>query len=456
VNLTLRPCQPPMIDHMTINKRCAVYAGVGLGKTSAVMKTLDDTSVVEDVYPALVCSTLRVARDTWIDEANKWEDFKHLRVAAAIGDPATRKKAINKHCEYYCINYENIPWLVDYMGKSWNFRTIIADESTKLRGFRLTQGTQRSHALADKAFEADRFIELSGTPTPKGLQDLWAQIYFLDHGKRLGKSFNAFQQRWFRLKFDGYGIEPLPGAQEEIMSRIKDICLSVDPADYFDLKKPIVNNVIVHLPPAALKLYKQMEKDMFLEIENNQVEAFNAASKTNKCLQLANGAIYVDDKRNYKEVHNAKIEALEDIVEETGDMPLIVAYNFVSDKERLLKHFKGSIDLSIDKNLKLFKTGKKKLGIAHPASLGHGIDGLQNVTNILVFFGHNWDLELHDQIIGRIGPVRQMQSGHNRPVFLHYIIADNTADEMVIERHSTKRDVQDILLDFMKRRKSQQ
>lgn len=194
---------------------------------------------------------------------------------------------------------------------------------------------------------------------------------------------------------------------------------------------------------------------MFAEIEGHEVEAFNAAARTNKCLQLANGAAYVGEApaTEWVEVHDAKIDALDSIIEEAAGMPVIVAYNFKSDLARLKKHFPKGVDLSTVAGMKQFKAGEAPLGFAHPASLGHGVDGLQNVTNILAFFGVNWDLELHDQIIERIGPVRQMQAGFNRPVFLHYILARKTVDFLVRERLIGKRGVQDILLEAMKYRR---
>lgn len=448
-----RPCQLPMIDHIIKNKRCAVYAGVGLGKTSAVFKALDDLSLVEKNYPVLVVATLRVAKDVWVDEAREWEQFSHLKVVSITGTPDERLAAMRQRADYYCVNFENVPWLIEKLGNKWPFKTIVVDECSKLRGFRLRQGTQRSRALFARSFgNVGRFIELTGTPASNGLAGLWGQLYFLDQGKRLGKSFSAFTQRWFQTGFDGFSIKPLPNAQNEIMSRIQDVCLSVDPKDYFKLEDPIPNKVYVDLPPAAMKKYKEMEKHLYTEIAGKQIEALNAAAKTNNCLQLANGAVYTDDKGSWEEVHKAKIEALEDIIEESNGATVMISYNFVSDKERLLKHFPDAVDLSIDKNLKAFKAGKHQIGIAHPASLGHGVDGLQKVTNILIFFGHSWDLELFDQIVGRIGPVRQMQSGMNRPVFLHFIIARGTLDEAVMIRRDSKRDIQDILLDFLKLR----
>lgn len=450
-----RPYQRLMVDHVIKTPRCALWADMGMGKTAATLVALDRLSLVEDVYPVLAIATLRVARDTWVDEAAKWDELKHLRVSAVIGDEASRGAALRADADIYCINYDNLQWLGDTLGDRWPFKTVIADESTKLKGFRLRQGTKRARVLAQRAHsKTNRFIELTGTPSPNGLKDLWGQAWFLDAGQRLGRTYDAFRQRWFQKSFDGYGMEPLPFAQEQIQDKLRDVCLALNPADWFPVEKPVVETIYVDLPPKARALYSDMERKMFAEIEGHEVEAFNAAAKTNKCLQLANGAAYVGEgSAEWVEVHNAKIEALESIIDEAGGMPVLVAYNFKSDRARLLKHFKGSVDLATREGLAAFKAGKALVGIGHPASIGHGIDGLQYVTNKIAFFGSDWNLETHDQIIGRIGPVRQMQAGFKRPVFVYYITARNTVDELVMARRTTKREVQDLLLEAVKARR---
>lgn len=450
-----RPYQRLMVDHVIKTPRCALWADMGMGKTAATLVALDRLSLVEDVYPVLAIATLRVARDTWVDEAAKWDELKHLRVSAVIGDEASRGAALRADADIYCINYDNLQWLGDTLGDRWPFKTVIADESTKLKGFRLRQGTKRARVLAQRAHsKTNRFIELTGTPSPNGLKDLWGQAWFLDAGQRLGRTYDAFRQRWFQKSFDGYGMEPLPFAQEQIQDKLRDVCLALNPADWFPVEKPVVETIHVDLPPKARALYSDMERKMFAEIEGHEVEAFNAAAKTNKCLQLANGAAYVGEgSAEWVEVHNAKIEALESIIDEAGGMPVLVAYNFKSDRARLLKHFKGSVDLATREGLAAFKAGKALVGIGHPASIGHGIDGLQYVTNKIAFFGSDWNLETHDQIIGRIGPVRQMQAGFKRPVFVYYITARNTVDELVMARRTTKREVQDLLLEAVKARR---
>jgi SNF2 family DNA or RNA helicase len=277
-------------------------------------------------------------------------------------------------------------------------------------------------------------------------------MWFVDGGARLGRTYSAFRERWFKQGYDGYSVTALPHAQEEIQNALRDVCLTISAEDWFDLEQPIVTNVYVDLPIKARQLYTDMEKQMFMELADIAVEVFGAAAKTVKCLQIANGAAYVDDKQNWKEIHDEKIQALEDIVEEAAGMPVLVAYNFKSDLARLLAAFPKAKHLDNNPDtIRAWNMGETPILLAHPASAGHGLN-LQDGGNILVFFAHNWNLEERLQIIERIGPVRQMQAGHNRSMFIYNIIARDTVDEMVMARVESKREVQDILLEAMKRK----
>lgn len=474
--------QPIITRQITENPRCGVWAGMGLGKTVATLTALDILYLAGATNLTLVVAPLRVAQSTWPDEALKWKHLANQHIIPIVGDAAKRERLLARHLPgkrvgdfisvesrqlIFTINYENLPWLVETLGQSWPFDTVVADESTKLKGFRLRQGTQRAKALARVAWsKVTRFIELTGTPSPNGLQDLWGQAWFLDRGERLGYKFDDFRQRWFQSSFDGFSIAPLQHAQGEIEKRLADLCVSLDAKDYFDLREPIVSTIPVELPPKAREKYKDMENEMFMLLEQEgiqqEVEAFNAAARTMKCLQLANGAAYLPRKldengdpkgpQEWVEMHDAKIKALEDIVEEAAGMPVLVAYHFKSDLARLTKAFPKARVLDKDpKTLRDWNAGKIPVMFAHPASAGHGLN-LQDGGNILVFFSLNWNLEEHQQIKERIGPTRQLQAGHDRPVFIYYIVAKDTVDAMVLERLETKREVQDILLEAMKHR----
>lgn len=457
---TPKPYHPMMIDHMLSVERGAIWAGMGLGKTSGTLMALDALITTGESQPTLILAPLRVARDTWSTEAGKWEQLRHLDIVPIIGSNAERLSALRFDAPIYTCNYDNLVWLVEHFGDRWPFRTVVSDESTRLKSFRLRQGGKRTAALGKVAHtKIKRFIQLTGTPCPRSLEDLWGAVWFLDAGKRLGRTFDAFRQRWFQKSFNGFGIEPLPFAQEQIQAALSDICLSIDAKDYFDLEKPIVNDIYVDLPVKARKLYADMEKEMFAEIEGHPIEAFNAAARTQKLLQFANGAAYLGDasdkgERKWAEMHDVKLQALDSIVEEANGMPVLVGYQFKSDLARILRTFPGAVNLSTDQGMKQFRAGKATIGCAHPQSLGHGVDGLQDVTNILAIFGWDWNLETYLQLIERIGPTRQMQSGHNRSMFLHRIIARDTMDELAVARHESKRSVQDILLEAMKRKRN--
>lgn len=448
-----RAYQPPVIEHILRVPRCAIWAGMGLGKTVSSLTALDAMFLAGEDRPALVLSPLRVARTTWPEEARKWKHLRHISVAPIVGSESERKLALRTGASVFTTNYEQLPWLVDHFGDRWPFRTVVADESTKLKGFRLRQGTMRARHLARVAHKhCTRFIELTGTCAPNGLQDLWGQLWFIDAGQRLGRTFDAFRSRWFQQNHDGYGYTALPHAQAEIQERLRDVCLTIDAKDYFDLRDPITTNIYVDLPASARRMYRQMEREMWTEIAGHGVEAVNAAARTNKCLQLSNGAAYIDDEGTWKEAHSEKLDALDDIIEEASGAPVLVAYNFRSDLERLQRAFpKGRVLDKDPATITDWNAGRIPILFAHPASAGHGLN-LQDGGNILVFFGLSWNLEERLQILERIGPVRQMQAGHDRPVFVYNILARDTVDDMVLERVETKRSVQDILLDAMKRK----
>lgn len=454
---TARPYQHQIISHILDNPRCHIWAGMGTGKTVSTLTAIDILQLT-DPGPVLIVAPKRVAMSTWPDEIAKWSHLSGMTVSPVLGSAADRKAALRKRADIYTINYENIPWLVEYFGKRWPFTTIVADESTKLKGFRLKQGGLRARKLAMVAHaKANRFICLTGTPSPNGLQDLWGQSWFIDKGERLGHSFGAFEQRWFQkvqVGEDSFAtqLSPLPFAQEQIQDALRGVTITVDARDHFDIREPIMNTIRVTLPASAMAIYKDMEEEMFIELrEGGAVEAVNAASKTMKCLQIANGAIWVDEKRTtFSEIHDAKLQALESIIEEAAGAPVLVAYHFKHDIARLQKHFtKGRVLDANPATIRDWNAGKIPVLFAHPQSAGHGLN-LQHGGNILAFFGHWWNLEEYQQIIERIGPTRQFQAGYDRPVFVHHIIAKGTIDDIVMARRESKREVQDLLLEAMK------
>lgn len=451
--LTFKPheYQREAMEWLYDHPRTALWMPMGGGKTVSSLTALDALDLVDGVYPVLVLAPKRVAITTWPDEVAKWAHLKHLRISVINGTPKQRQAALNNPADIYTMAYDNLSWLCETLGDDWPFVTVVADELTRLKSFRIRQGSKRAGALGKVAHtKVKRFIGLTGTPGANGLKDLWGQTWFLDKGERLGRTFSAFEQRWFRKGYDGFSLQPQPHAQGEMQDLLQDICLTVTglPVD-----EPIRNPIYVSLPPAARKLYDDMEEEMFAQIGLEGVEAANAAVRTQKCLQIANGAIYTDDEGHWEAVHDAKIEALESVIEEANGAPVLVAYNFKHDLVRLRHSFPKARVLDADPNtIRQWNAGEIPILFAHPASAGHGLN-LADGGNILAFFGLNWSLEEHMQIIERVGPMRQKQAGFDRPVFVHYIMARNTVDDMVFERLQSKKTVQQILLDAMKARK---
>lgn len=443
-----------MVAFAREHKRCGIWAGMGSGKTSAMEYVTALLSLLgERSEPTLVIGPMRVARDTWPEDLARWEQFEHMKIVPLVGTPAQRRDRLKSRADIYTVSYELAPWLVEHYLDAWPYRHVIADEADRLKGFRTRQGGERAHSLARIAHNlTDSWVNLTGTPSPNGLKDLWGQNWYLDRGARLGRTYSAFTDRWFRPKWNGFGIEPMPHADREIHEALKDICITVDPKDYYDLKEPKVTRVNVKLPAKARAIYKQLEKELFAELGDLQhIEVFNAAELTLKCLQLANGAVYTE-RPQWAPVHNEKIEAVRSVMAEAGGTPVLLAYEFKSDVARLLAAFPSAVELRTDAGMKAFRAGDSPLGLAHRKSMGHGIDGLQNVTNILCRFGHGWNLGEDMQFLERIGPMRQLQAGFDRLVYVYDIVAEDTMDEVAIESKEAKRTVQDALLLAMKRR----
>lgn len=456
---TYRPWTGPMVEHVEQHDRCAVFAAMGAGKTGACLKAADSLELI-DPGPSLILCPKLVGLSTWPNEVAKWDFMEGRRIIPLIGSADQVKRRLKDDtADFYTVNYERLPWLIDYLGDNWPWHKVVADELTKLKSFRLRgQGTERAGAFGRVAWsKVRRFVGLTGTPAPNGLKDLWGQMWFVDKGERLGRTKSGFDDRWFQRAHDGFGKDPLPFAQDQIQAAIRDICLTVDPADYIAIDKPIVTKLEVELDARSLRYHKDMQNKMFVElkglgIETQEIEAVNAAARSIKCLQISSGFLFTDDKGAFEEIHTAKLDMLETLIDEANGMPVVVAYHFVPDLKRLKKRFpyaKTIEDLGTNVE-KEWNSGRHRLLLAHPASLGHGLN-LQDAGNILCFYGLWWDLEQHQQIIERIGPLRQFQAGHPRPVYNYYLLAKGTLDEVVFERLMSKKSVQDCLLDAMRR-----
>lgn len=451
-----RPYQAKIIDFILTHRRGAVYAGMGMGKTSSTLCALERLKKEEpDAFPALILAPLRVAVSTWPQEIIKWN--MSLSCICISGTPKRRAKLLSEKADIYTANYEQIPWLVSYLGDNWPFKTVIADESTRLKSFRLGGSkVSRARALAAPAWgKVQRFIELTGTPASNGLIDLWGQLWFIDKGAALGRSFREFTARYFdayQVGASAYAVryEPREGADKAIQERIAPVSISLSASDWFDIDEPIISPVYVGMPDETEKLYKTLKSDLLVSIdETAEVSAVNAAALSAKCLQCASGAVY-DDEGECRILHEEKLLALDSIIEEAAGEPVLVAYHWRFSAERILKRFKSAVMLDKDpETIAKWNRGDIPILVTNPASAGHGLN-LQDGGHILVIFDEWWDLEQYLQVIERIGPTRQMQAGHPRLVYVYHIMARGTLDPVVLTRLQTKCKVQDALLEYLK------
>lgn len=475
---------PRVYQHLMRNfafdhERCSLFASPGTGKTSTIYEIFAELKLFGEVNRMLVLAPRRVAETTWIQERGKWmESFGHLSIAAAIGTPEERLSALRKTPDILTINYDNIPWLMEqYANVPWPFDMVVPDESPRLKGLRISiqrrqkkdgtygnefiagQGGSRAKALAKVAHtKVKRWINITGSPASNGLIDTWGPNWFIDGGRGLGFCFKSFTDRYFRSvqgsTHEQQRFEPLPYADEQIHRILAKTSITIDARDWFDIKEPIERHIMVDLPPKARKQYREMQKELFTWIEEHPLEAFSAGTKSMKCLQLASGSVIYDTEgENWAPVHDEKIEALKSIVEETNGAPLLVAYQFIADRERILKAFPQaqSLKKNSDATIKAFQRGEVPMLVVHPASAGHGLD-LQENCWILVDYSSGFNLEYDEQVIERIGPTRQAQSGKNRAVFRYRLIARDTIEETaVLPALKYKTSVQDALKLAMKR-----
>lgn len=453
IDFTPRPYQRLMIDWIIERQRCALWAEMGTGKTVSAYSAMDMLWLAgSHFHPALVIAPLRVARGVWPREQQKWRDFKGMRVSSITGTAEDRFAALRASADVYTINFENIEWLFDQLKslKAWPFKIVIVDEATRLKGFRLRNSTKRANALAAICARVGRWINLTGTPASNGYIDLWGQMYFIDMGQRLGASFTEFKQRWFDENEYSREVTMKPFAMDEINKLVGDVCLTIRAGDWFDLREPIISKIEVEMPAKLMRTYRELKKEMYAELDSNTaLNPVNAAACSSKCLQFASGAVLLEDK-SYREVHDAKLDALDSIVHETNGAPLMVGYWWRHDGDRLKKRFPFARFIKTQKDEDDWNAGKIPMILTQYQSIGHGVE-LQHGGHRLVHFSRWWDLEVDEQLRARLGPVRQFQAGYNRPVYEYNLVTVGTADEDVTCRHESKRAVQDILLDATRR-----
>lgn len=431
-------------DFILENKKCGLFLDMGLGKTVTSLTAIDILmNDYLDIGKVLVIAPKNVAENTWTDEVQKWEHLRGLKVTCISGTAVKRRKALDEEADIYTVSRDNVVWLVDELKKDWKFDTLIIDELSSFKN----PSSKRFKKLKTVTPFFDRVIGLTGTPAPNSYMDLWSQIYLLDRGERLGKNITAFRRQFFNAYSRGMYVEYelKEGAKEKIDDLISDICVSMKSKDYLkDLKEPIIIDYKVKLDNKEFKLYRDMAKEAVAEVtENDKVVALSAAVVTNKLLQMANGTVYGEDKKPFK-IHERKIEALDDILEQAQNENILVFYNFQSDLENILSRFPEAKKFEGGEDIRNWNSRKIKMLLLHPASAGHGLN-LQQGGSIIVWYGLTWSLELYLQANARL--VRQ---GQKEVVRIYRLVTEHTIDERVIETLNGKKYKQDELLEKLK------
>ena len=440
--------QTRAIDKVMKQTHVGLFLDMGLGKTVITLTAINRLMYEDfDVARVLVIAPKRVAEDTWTREHAKWDHLGHLRISRVLGTAAQRSKALMADCDIYVIGRDNVVWLVDKLGADWPFDMVVIDE---LSSFKNPQA-KRFRALRKVMPRVHRVVGLTGTPSPNGLMDLWAQIYLLDRGERLERTLGAYREKYFRAGArSGYVVYkwlPLKGAEEKIRDRISDICVSMSAADYLKLPERIDNVITVGLTEKELAAYRKMEAEQLLELEDDDmVVALNAAAVMTKLLQIANGSVYTASGA-VERIHDAKLEALEEIVD-TTDSPVLVFYSFRHDQSAILGRIKGARILSGPQDIADWNDGKIRVLLAHPASVGYGLN-LQDGGHTIVWYGLTWSLELYQQANARL-----YRQGQQKPVIIHHLIAGGTVDEQVMRALQAKDTSQAALLAALKERKN--
>ncbi len=429
---------------------CGLLLDMGMGKTVVTLTAINELIFDRfEVKKVLVIAPLRVAEDTWSKECQKWDHLQHLRMAKILGPVKTRIAALKSKADIYIINRENVVWLVEHYGRKWPFDMVVIEELSSFK----SPKAKRFKALRKVRPLIKRIVGLTGTPAPNGLLDLWPQIYLLDRGERLGKTLGGYRERYFepdkRNREVIFNYKLKPEAEKAIYEKISDICVSMKAQDYLQMPARIDNFVRVEMAPNEKALYKQLEKDMLLPFTEGDIDAANAAVLSNKLLQMANGAVY-DEFGAVRQIHQRKIDALEDLWEGANGKPILVFYAYKHDLERLQEFFKARKlnprKLNTSQDITDWNDGKLEVVLAHPASTGHGLN-LQAGGNIIIWFGLTWSLELYLQANGRL-----YRQGQNETVIVHHIVTVGTIDEQVIEALSRKEVGQMALIDAVKAR----
>lgn len=440
----------------------ALLLDMGLGKTVITLTAINDLKYNRFlVRKCLVIAPKKVAEDTWTRECAKWDHLNLLRVVSVLGSLTKRVKSLNSTGDIYVINRENVPWLVEYYGNEWPFDMVVVDEFSSFK----SHSSKRFKALRNVRSHMSRFVGLTGTPTPNGLMDLWAQVYLLDGGVRLGKTITEYRNTYFTPASRNaqviFSYMPLQGMEEVLQEKIKDICISLSAKDYLTLPPCIKDIRYVKLDNKAQRSYTKLEKERVLELQSEVLDAGSAAILGNKLLQLGNGAVYVTElvscvdgevreQKKVVEIHDNKLMAFKELVEAHGGEHMLVFYNFQHDKQRLLAVL-GKMSLRVSElksvdTIQAWNDGEVDILLAHPASAAYGLN-LQDGGHHVVWFGLNWSLELYQQANARL-----FRQGQQHKVFIHHLVVVGSMDEDVMQALEQKESGQNALLESLKAR----
>lgn len=451
----LHKYQVRMVDWIISNKKCALWAGVGLGKTVTTLTALEHLFQKNEIKKVLIVAPLRVAKFVWPAEIPNWAHLEKLKCTVLHGTKAQRVAMLKSKTQHHIhiINKEMLQWLVDFHAdnEAWPYDCVVIDESTCMKNAQ----SKRVKSLRRARHHITRMIQLTGTPAPNGLLDVWSQIQLLDGGERLGRTFTSYKQKYFDSDYMGFVFTPKVGAKDAIYKQIEDLCLTMTSKDYLDLPARNRNVIEIDMDDEFKKPYKELETEFVLILDDELVNASHAAVLSNKLLQFCGGAVYTSltgeinfDKgpdKIWKTVSSLKMDVLADLIEEMSGEPVLIAYNYKHELERLQKRFSNGRTIVTEKDVAEWNEGRIPILFVQPASCGHGLN-LQYGGSNLVWFGLTWDLELYDQMNGRLD-----RQGQTKPVFIHHLIMKGSIEQKVMMRLQDKTLTQGELLEAMKK-----
>ena len=425
------------------NEESAVFLECGLGKSVITLTAIKNLMARGEVSRVLVVAPLRVGKTTWPEEIGKWDHLAGLTYAVAIGSVAERLSAVKAKADITIINRENVEWLIDKSGMPFDYDMLVIDELSSFKSFK----AKRFKALLKVRPNITRIVGLTGTPSSNGLMDLWAEFRLLDLGERLGRYITRYRLAYFtpdkRNAQVVFSYKPLPGAEERIYDKIDDITISMRASDYLKLPSLVMNTMVVEMGDKEKEIYDNLCDDMVVSLGDNEIDAVNAASLSNKLLQMANGAVY-GEEQSVHHIHDEKLNALEDLIESANGKPVLVAYWFKHDLARIKAKFPFVREIKTDADIRAWNRGEIEVGVIHPASAGHGLN-LQTGGSTLIWFGLTWSLELYQQTNARL-----YRQGQKNTVVIHHIVTKGTIDERVLKALEKKEKTQNSLIDAVK------